>query len=81
MKKAIWKFPMGMATTHEMPEGAEFLHLAKQGEEVCAWFLLVPENKKEVRKFRLYGTGHEIPMSERYLGTVHSPLFVWHLFE
>lgn len=81
MKKQIWKYPMGMSSTHEMPFGAEFLALQAQGDVAQAWFLVIPDQPKEVRKFKLYGTGHEIPMREQYLGTLQSPPFVWHLFE
>lgn len=81
MKKQIWKFPMGMATTHEMPELSEFLCVQLQGETAMAWFLVVPDGSKRVCKFKTYGTGQDIPMGERYLGTYQSPPFVWHLFE
>jgi len=87
MKKVIWKYPMGMVSTHEMPEGAEFLSVQIQGNEqglevAMAWFLVWNSETNMVpRKFRIFGTGHEIPMDYKYLGTFQSPPFVWHLFE
>lgn len=81
MIKMIWKYPMGIATTHEMPEGAEFLAIQEQGDAACAWFLVLPDNPKVPRKFYVHGTGHEIPMDRKYLGTFQRPPFVWHLFE
>ncbi len=82
MTKQIWKYPMGMSTTHEMPVSAEFLCVQVQGDAAVAWFLVLPDDKKtEPRKFQIYGTGHDIPLREKYLGTFQSPPFVWHLFE
>ncbi len=81
MSKQIWKYPIGLATTHEMPDGAEFLHIELQGDTAMAWFLVLPAERKRPRKFKVYGTGHDIPLREKYLGTFQAPLFVWHLFE
>ena len=81
MTKTIWKFPMGIATTHEMPDGAEFLFVDEQNGDAFAWFLVVPSRPKVPRKFHIFGTGREIPMSEKYLGSFQSGPFVWHLFE
>ena len=73
---------MGLSTTIEMPKTAEFLCVQLQGESACAWFLVdFNDNFTVVRKFKIYGTGHTIPMAEKYLGTYQSPPFVWHLFE
>ncbi len=81
MKKVIWKYPMGIVTTYEMPDGAEFLDVQIQDGVACAWFLVDPSRCQAPRKFKIYGTGHPIPMRETYLGTYQSPPFVWHLFE
>ncbi len=81
MTKQIWKYPMGICSTHEMPHGAEFLSVETQGDTAVAWFLVIPTEDKEPRKFKIYGTGHDIPLREKYLGTFQSPPFVWHLFE
>ena len=72
---------MGMATTHEMPQGAEFLSIQDQDGIACAWFMVLPDQPKTTRKFKCYGTGWPIPMNEKYLGTFQRVPFVWHLFE
>lgn len=81
MTKTIFKYPMGIATTHEMPEGAEFLDVQMQDQNIIAWFMVLADNKRVPRKFHIYGTGQEIPMDKCYLGTVQDGLLVWHLFE
>lgn len=83
VKKVIWKYVMGMATTHTMPRGAELLAVQMQLGELCAWFLVVPSAPQEPRKFKTYGTGWDIPLSERYMGTAQDAggSLVWHLFE
>lgn len=72
---------MGISTTHEMPSLCEFLFVEEQDGVACAWFLVEPTGEKRPRKFKIYGTGHDIPISSRYLGTFQSPPYVWHLFE
>ncbi len=72
---------MGFATTHEMPKGAEFLFVEQQGSNACAWFMVIADEPLEPRKFYIHGTGHEIPLGQRYLGTFQQSPFVWHLFE
>jgi hypothetical protein len=78
---------MGMATTHEMPEDAEFLSfqvstLRLDPGELWAWFI-APKNSMRMRprKFKLFGTGQDIPYGFQYLGTAQTAQFVWHLFE
>ena len=33
------------------------------------------------RMFQVFGTGHNIPHSAKYCGTVQVGMFVWHLYE
>lgn len=78
----IWKYEIGMSTTLVLPKFAKFLSVQKQNDSICAWFSVYPEAEKEPRKFRLIGTGHDYKTEDyKYLGTVQSGEFVWHLHE
>lgn len=77
----IWKYVIGIATTLELPIGATFLDAQLQGADLCAWFLVDQSAKTEPRKFKIFGTGHEIPDGLKYLATFQQPRYVWHLFE
>jgi hypothetical protein len=85
MSKVIYKYAIdgvGFTTQHEMPKGAEFLYVDLQNDTPQAWFLIDPSvDRTTFRLFKVYGTGHKIPMRERYLGTYQQPPYVWHLFE
>lgn len=75
------------STILSLPEGAEVLCVQAQGEvEIKLWALLDPSLKMELRKFIIYGTGHEInipPEKLEYIGSVqtHAGAFIWHVFE
>jgi hypothetical protein len=83
----IWKFPFPMQNefTIEMPRGAQFLFVASQHGTGCLWAMVAPKMSREQRRFRLYGTGHEIQIASMYgyIGSFMSEggNFVWHLFE
>ena len=72
-----------------IPAGAQFLHVAVQGNTPCLWGMVDPESPEAPYHFRLYGTGHfiqsDIPGRRlgRHLGTflVHGGSLVFHLFE
>lgn len=81
MSKTIWKYIFGFNVEQEMPDGAEFLFAELQDGVLAAWFMVLPDSPKVKRRFKVYGTGHEIPMSSRYLMTFQQPPYVWHLFE
>ncbi len=81
MTKKIFKYEMDFQCAHQMPCDAEFLDVGLQGDTPCAWFMVCDVLKTEERKFKIFGTGHEIPMSARYLGSFQQPPFVWHLHE
>ncbi|MCK8787655.1 hypothetical protein M0638_25130 [Roseomonas sp. NAR14] len=85
MSRAVWKFVLTPKCTISMPEGAELLHVAAQGGEVCLWALVNPERPVETRRFRAFGTGHAIPagLSLRFVGTalLAGGALVFHVFE
>lgn len=69
-----------------IPIGAKFLHFDIQNGTFYAWFEVDPTNNKEQRRFNIYGTGHDICETAKYLGTVlfgspPSMSYVWHLYE
>lgn len=75
-----------------MPRGAEVLHVDSQsGVTPCIWARVDPEADLEQRRFRLVGTGHDLPDTVRpdgYPRLMHVGSFqlaggalVFHLFE
>ena len=95
----IWKFPIPVQDEIqiEMPKGAKVLTVQIQVmdpaalkvgetiEQVCLWALVNPEAEKEIRQFRMVGTGHSIMHAEKltYIGTfqMQGGALVFHLFE
>lgn len=89
MRKTIWKFELAVNDRNniKMPVGAEILTVQVQNEAPCIWAMVEPDSGTEVRHFRTFGTGHEIPdgagQSYKYIGTYQlmDGQFVGHLFE
>jgi hypothetical protein len=84
---AIWKFPFEITDDFEifMPKGAQLLSVAMQGDVPCIWAIVDPAAPKEMRKFHLSGTGHEL--DEQYTKALYVGSFqmkggalVFHLF-
>ncbi len=70
----------------QVPNGAQFLDVKTQRNQLCIWFLCDPENNKEERIILIYGTGNPgvLDVSEiDYLGTTltDNDSYVWHVFE
>ena len=92
--KTVHKYGIGeVSNSVQMPKGARILHVGGQGDEVCIWASVDTERLKELRHFRIYGTGQEFPddfeeddpyrakYGDRYIGTAFCGRFVWHVFE
>lgn len=81
-RREIWKFPFSLTDTLwvTMPVDAEILHVAMQGSKPCLWAAVSPDAERVPRRFMVRGTGQPIPEDGRYVGTLHSPPYVWHLF-
>lgn len=79
MNKVIYKYPVRDGV--DMPANAEILKVEYQGAEVFIWAMTIPDSPTIKRYFKVYGTGHPIPMNERYVGTVFEPPYVWHIME
>jgi hypothetical protein len=86
-RHAVWKYPVPIDDVFsvDMPWGAEVLSVAVQGSEVCMWAEVNPGAAMKLRRFRMCGTGHHMPMHEarRFVGTflLHGGSLVFHLFE
>ena len=89
--RTVWKFPIplidgeGMVSaqpTIDMPHGAEVIHLDLQDGHPTLWAQVVDTQTKRPRRFRIVGTGEEIPHTcGRHVGSWQSGYFVFHLFE
>lgn len=80
----IWKYHLDTEITNlDMPVGAEFLHFNVQQGRLCMWIKVSPKNSTAIRRFQLFGTGHEIPADAKYLGTIllNNQALVLHLVE
>ena len=85
----VWKFPLrvAVATSFDMPVGAKVLHVGRQRDLPCIWALVDPSAPKEIRRFLLVGTGHDIDLADGF-DLVHVGIlqtsderFVVHVFE
>jgi len=57
-----------------------------QGSLPCLWALVNPKAKLEEREIELHGTGNPIwhlteKTERKYIGSVQTDVFVWHVFE
>lgn len=86
--RIVYKYPIGLNRLNvlEIPEGAQFLHVAMQRDTPTLWFMVDPQAVDEKRTFVVVGTGegiHSRADSLTHLGTVLTSdgEFVWHIFE
>lgn len=83
MKRVVWKYAL---TTHtskiEVPLGSEFLHAAFDPTgQLCAWFLVDPEERSRNVTIRAVNTGYEFDDTGlHYMSTIQDGPIVWHLF-
>jgi hypothetical protein len=80
----VYKYPLEVqdgAQNPNIPHGAEILHVAMQGQQICIWALVDTRQQASNRLFVVYGTGHPITTVGSYIGTAHDRQFVWHVFE
>jgi hypothetical protein len=88
--RTVWKFPVPMTETMviAMPKGAQIVAFANQPEtaygtsdSLFLWAIVDTDAPTIDRHFQIVGTGNPAPPDGVYVGTVHMPPFVWHLFE
>ena len=81
----IYKYPLYLTTEVQsvtLPEGAEIVHFAMQGDTPFIWVRVKPYGTvQQIRQFCIRGTGHDIQDNLKHVGTVLHGLLVWHLFE
>ena len=85
--KVVWKYKLEIddEVIILMPKGTKVLTVQVQDGAPCIWAAVDPNEKKEMRKFRIAGTGHPIDDTTvgGYIGTVqlHDGRLVLHVFE
>lgn len=84
----IFKYPIPVENYFEllMPYDAKVLTVQVQREVPQIWALTNPNNRSEVREFRMVGTGHPIEESLnnlKYIGSFQlvNETLMYHLFE
>lgn len=83
----IYKYevPVDLSFFHlELPFRAKILAFQVQDNRPVLWALVDPETAKEMRHFAVRGTSEAMNdwrSTDKYIGTVQMPPFVWHLFE
>lgn len=86
--KTVWKYTLKIDDydEFEMPVGSKILSVGEQDNKLVMWVEVNDDIrcKKEVRKFRLAGTGHIInEIYTHFIGSVlmMNGVFVVHVFE
>jgi len=84
----IFKYPIEASDyfSLDLPKGAKILTVQVQHEMPFIWALVNPNVSKEMRHFKVAGTGHNIdehPDALIYIGTfqLSNGALVFHLFE
>lgn len=82
--KIIYKYKLGKVVHQvvELPKDFKPLRVDFQGEQLCLWAIVDPENKKVAYDFYIAGTGWEDSELNNliYISTVFKDGFVWHIF-
>lgn len=81
--KSIYKYELAITDSQQiaMPAGSKILTAQAQNGVVCLWAEVDADVKEEFRHFRFVGTGHQLPDGLRYIATVQTAIFVWHVYE
>lgn len=83
----IWKFELATISLQRifMPRDAEILSVGNQNGITCLWAMVNPNNPQQERVIEIIGTGNPIDVGmgtkRKFIGTVMSGPFVWHVFE
>ncbi len=86
-KRTIWKFTLQLKEeqTIRIPSIHEILSVQVQGDTICLWAIVYPDEKPVDKRITICGTGHDCPFPTRaaawcYIGTVQTGHYVWHVF-
>jgi len=81
--RVVWKYQLELTGNDqkiEIPAKATLLTVAWQNSPAM-WFLVDKDQPKEIRTFRVVGTGHPVDFTGEFLGTCFVDQYVWHVFE
>lgn len=85
--KTIYKYPIVLSSDATpislyIPDG-RVLCVGQQDGRIFLWAQVDTRSPDKLRTFRAFGTGDMIPddIYMNYVGTVHIPPFVWHVYE
>lgn len=86
MSKTIWKFVLDVTDSQfiRMPHESKILHVNTQRETVCMWAEVDPSLPQVLRRFCVYGTGHQMPDDPgRYIGSImlQDGDLIFHIYE
>jgi len=86
MAMTIYKYPLTVEDVQKvkLPTRHRLLKVHAQNDVPTLWALVDPEFPDTEIEIRIIGTGWELPREVAdwdYLGTVHTPPFVWHIFK
>lgn len=80
--KTVHKYTLDVETTLTMPKGAQLLYVGEQRGEPHLWAMHETTQPTEERRFRIYGTGHEMKeWPKAYVGSIQTTGLVLHVFE
>lgn len=87
--KTIYKYRLDMTDFQQvsLPKGAEILCVQSQHNIPNLWALVDTEQRREMRQFEIFGTGHEVKedmgIDRKYIGTfqLNDGNLVFHVFE
>lgn len=83
----IWKTALAVARVQDiqLPQGAEYLHVAAQDNQICIWYRCDDTQPLQPRTISVVGTGHAAPpfIEARHLGSalLAGGSLVFHVFE
>lgn len=83
--KRVYKYEIeALDITIQMPAEAQILHVAEQHGTMQLWAQIDPDRPLYPRRFRTYGTGHDMPDNPgKFAGTmlVQDGNYVFHVYE
>lgn len=82
MSKTIWQyqFPIIPSFQLEMPLNAIIRSVQMQERIPTLWAEVDEDAEKELRSFRIFGTGHLLDDKTEYCGTIQDGAYVWHIY-
>lgn len=83
--RTIWKYPIQPHITLEVDvsEQSRVVLVGRDPEskEVAIWIETDRDKPQKQRRFRTVGTGRDVPINSRHVGSVVAMPYVWHVYE